>query len=285
MWLTSWLHNRTPARNPKPRANRPTAFRPRLEALEGRDVPSTLTVTNNLDDGSKGSLRYEIASAHNKDTIVFDPSLNGHTITLIRGELLLTDSGLKIKGPGANLLAVSGGHTSRVFEVAGNVMTAISGLTITNGSSDYGGAILNGGVLTLTGCTMSGNNALLDGGAIYNSGSLTLAGCTVSGNSAADSGGGIYNPFATNLTLNGCTLSNNTAAVDGGGLYNGGGATVSGCTVSGNSAGSYAFSGGGIYNDPYGARLTLTVSNSHFSSNTPDAISSPYIDGGGNTFS
>jgi predicted outer membrane repeat protein len=149
-----------------------------------------------------------------------------------------------------------------------------------------GDVVLNGGVLTVTGCTVSGNYALVDGGAIYNanfnnSASLTVTGCTVSGNYAADSGGGIYNPFASELTLSGGALSNNTAAVDGGDLYNGGGATVSGCAVSGNSAGSYAFSGGGIYNDPYDGRLT--VSNSHFSSNTPDAISGPYSDGGGNT--
>jgi len=36
-------------------------------------MPSTLTVTNNLDSG-RGSLRYEIAHAQNKDTIVFAPS-------------------------------------------------------------------------------------------------------------------------------------------------------------------------------------------------------------------
>src|SRR5262249_62030965 len=130
-------------------------------------------------------------------------------------------------------------------------VAAISGLTITNGYSNYGGAILNGGVLT-----------------------LTLTGCTVSGNYAADSGGGIYNPRASDLTLSGCTLSNNTAAVDGGGLYNGGGATVSFCTVSGNSAGSYAFSGGGIYADPYGG--PVSGSNNHFSKNTPGPLPAPH---------
>ncbi|HEY2910305.1 MAG TPA: hypothetical protein VGI99_08660, partial [Gemmataceae bacterium] len=44
-----------------PVGNRAT-FRPRLEDLEGRDMPSTLTVTNNLDGGA-GSLRAEIAAA------------------------------------------------------------------------------------------------------------------------------------------------------------------------------------------------------------------------------
>jgi predicted outer membrane repeat protein len=250
-----------------------------LESLEARDVPSTLTVTNNLDDGSKGSLRYELARAHNKDTIVFAPSLDGQTITLTSGELLITDSGLTIKGPGANLLTVSGGHTSRVFEEAENVQAAISGLTISNGSSYDGGAIYNaGGVLTLTGCTVSGNYAFDDGGAIYSAGGvLTLTGCTVSGNYAAhDSGGGIYNPLGSHVDLSGCTLSNNTAAVEGGGLYNDGGATVSSCTVSGNSAAR----GGGISSLNGG----LWVRDTIFSGNVPDAIEANYTDGGGNTF-
>src|SRR5262249_32055240 len=63
---------------------RQATFRPRVEALEVRDVPSTLTVTNNLDTGiaGDGSLRGEIAAAKNNDTIVFAPSLSGQTITL-----------------------------------------------------------------------------------------------------------------------------------------------------------------------------------------------------------
>jgi hypothetical protein len=52
------------------------SFVPRLECLEGRDVPSTLTVLNNLDKGA-GSLRDAIAHVHDGDAIVFDPSLTG----------------------------------------------------------------------------------------------------------------------------------------------------------------------------------------------------------------
>ena len=82
------------------------------------------------------------------------------------------------------------------------------------------------------------------------------------------------------LSLTGCTLSNNTAAVDGGGLYNGGGATVSSCTVSGNSANTASPGGGGI-STVYGI---LTVSDTIFSGNVPDNIAGDYTDGGGNTF-
>src|SRR5262249_32622982 len=74
MRFFSWLRNPTSTHAPRgPGQQRPAArrFRPRLEVLEGREVPSTLKVTS-LGDSEKGSLRYEIAQAHSNDTIVFD---------------------------------------------------------------------------------------------------------------------------------------------------------------------------------------------------------------------
>src|SRR5215472_7351937 len=81
MSLFSWLRSRTSLRSVGGRPQqRPAAprFRPHLEALEDRWLPSTLAVTNNLDSGP-GSLRAEIAAARNGDTIVFAPSLDGQT--------------------------------------------------------------------------------------------------------------------------------------------------------------------------------------------------------------
>src|ERR1019366_72744 len=89
------------------RSRRPT-FRPTLETLEDRWVPSTLTVRNNLDSGAV-SLRAEIAAARSNDTIVFAPSLVGQTITLTSGELLINKN-LTIAGPGAGELTLSGNH-------------------------------------------------------------------------------------------------------------------------------------------------------------------------------
>src|SRR5262245_44987171 len=84
---------------------RPKATRLHLEALEDRTVPSTLTVTNNLDTGAvgDGSLRGEIAAAQSGDVLNFAPTLLGQTITLTGGELAITKS-LDIEGPGANQL-------------------------------------------------------------------------------------------------------------------------------------------------------------------------------------
>src|SRR5215475_4724426 len=106
---------------------------------------ATITVTNTNDSGA-GSLRQALAAAADGDTIDFDYSLNGQTITLTSGELLV-DKGVIVNGLGPNNLAVDGNHASRVFHVSGDVTATISGLTITNGQasgfshSDGGGGI------------------------------------------------------------------------------------------------------------------------------------------------
>src|SRR5216110_2411562 len=95
-WLASLLRSakRGPGRHTNahrgPAALRRT-FLPRLEVLEDRTVPSTLTVLNNLDKGA-GSLRETIAHSRDGDTIVFDQSLAGQAITLTSGDLDIKNS-------------------------------------------------------------------------------------------------------------------------------------------------------------------------------------------------
>jgi hypothetical protein len=287
MSFFSWLRNRTATRPPQGRARSTLrSFRPQLEILEGRDVPSTLTVTNNLDSGA-GSLRAEIAAANSGDTIVFAPSLNGQTIQL-RSELDIAKN-LTVQGPGASQLTVSGfydgagGGGIRVFEVD-YVTATIAGLTISNGyaygygfADDGGGGILNrGGNLTVSSCTIS-NNAAAFGGGICNEqrGILTVSGCTLTGNHFLDAesggGGGVFNAYGGRATITASTLSGNYAPrfqsnvwwgtggwyYDGGGIYNGGSMTLYGTTVTRNAAYQW---GSGIYNDQYG-RLSI-LSNS-----------------------
>jgi hypothetical protein len=243
-------------------------------------VPSTLTVTNNLDNGSAGSLRAEIAAANPGDTINFAPSLNGQTITLTSGELVLNKS-LTIQGPGAGQLSISAGNIWRVFEVDGAATNVnLSGLTIYQGggvtgavsgaqaSDGLGGGIYNQGTLTLSGCDLDGcndYNPQVDpsvvnwaGGAIYSQGTLTLSNCDLSGNSSHGTGGGLCNLGA--LTISSSTLSGNTAVCfSGGGIYNAGMLTISGSTLSGNLAYSDTYgNGGGIYNAG-----TLTISSTY----------------------
>src|SRR5438067_3712673 len=105
---------------------------------------ATLTVINTNDSGA-GSLRQAISDSSSGDTISFDSSLNGQTITLASGELLI-DKNLTITGPGAHSLAINGNAASRVFEITSGIDVTISGLTITNGNaagSPGGGGIFN----------------------------------------------------------------------------------------------------------------------------------------------
>ena len=185
MSFTHWLSNCL-GLSPRPASWRkaPVArrtVRPCLERLEDRWVLSTLTVLNNLDSG-RGSLRAEIAAAHNGDTIVFAPSLDGQTITLTSGELLIKKN-LTIAGPGAGELTVSGNNASRVFEVASKENVTLSGLTISDGAvqAAQGGGILNHGTLTVSGSTLSGNSTGIGGG-VYNAGALTVSDSVFCGN-------------------------------------------------------------------------------------------------------
>src|SRR5262249_55733416 len=155
-----------PGRHPKGGRNSPRpsrSFVPRIDVLEDRTVLSTLTVLNNFDKGA-GSLRDAIAHARDHDTIVFDQSLVGQTITLTSGALVLRHS-VDIEGRGAELLAISGNDTSRVFDIGAGLTVTIAGLTITHGRGVGGGGILNGGsALSVARDVLSYNVSLHNGG-------------------------------------------------------------------------------------------------------------------------
>src|SRR5262249_34690476 len=105
-------------------------FVPNLEALGERIVPSAFHVTT-LADAGPGSLRDAVARANahpGADVVVFDEGLTG-TIALTGGQFDVADD-LKINGPGADRLAVSGDRASRVFKVEAGEAVSISGLTV-----------------------------------------------------------------------------------------------------------------------------------------------------------
>jgi hypothetical protein len=233
-------------------------FVPQLESLEDRALPSTLTVLNNLDSGA-GSLRDAIGHAKSGDTIHFDPGLNGQTIALTSDELAVSKS-LDIEGPGANLLAISGNDTFRVFDIVNQGLTVtIAGLTITHGryagglnnrhSQAIGGAgIANGSsTLIVTNDVLSYNQATHRGGAISNSpgGVLIASNTTFLGNRAVGAeavqiveGGAIWNSDnSSSATVIGCTFIANQAIGADGGVANSGDDEI-GCAY-----------GGAIHND------------------------------------
>lgn len=194
------------------------------------------------------------------------------TITL-NGEQLEITSDLTISAPGANLLAVSGNDSSRVFKVtSGDVVLA--GLTVTEGQTtsanplaDRTGAglkIESGASVQVLDSSFSGNDAAgaggqgsngLNGGAVWNAGTLEILNSSFSTNSARANGGTIWN--SGDLSVVNSTIVGGRARINGGGgggaLFNEGAASFLNATVSGNRA----VLGGGFYNVG-----TLTSSNS-----------------------
>jgi hypothetical protein len=248
-----------------------------LEGLEDRTVPSTLKVTNSLDTGviGDGSLRGEIAAASSGDTITFDPSLAGQTITL-NGELAIAKS-LDIEGPGADQLTVSGNNASRVFDISVGATVTLAGMTIANGvangsapvNASAGGGILNLGSLTLTDDVVSYNQAVGDphasalgrvggavGGGLANLGTLTVSGTTFTRNQALGADGSSGNSAGS--ALGGAILTTGASSVtDSQFTFN---LAQAGSDCSGNLCATG--SGGAIQNSG-----SLTVAGSTFSQN------------------
>jgi hypothetical protein len=202
---------------------------------------TTIIVTNTNDNGP-GSLRQALVDANDGDTI--DATGVSGTITLTSGQLLV-DKSVTINGAGADLLALDGNATSRVFQtVTGAKTVSISGLTIRNGQGGEGGGIENAATLTLTiiNSTLSANAAGLGGG-VFNSGTLTIINSNFSSNMASE-GGGIYNPGSGTLTISNSTFSGNAAPVAGGASFNLGTMQIANTTLSDNSSPL----GGGVFN-------------------------------------
>src|SRR5262249_46186610 len=153
----------------------------------------------------------------------FADGLSG-TIPLTTDELSISDA-LTIGGPGADLLAVSGSHHSRIFGISGGAKVTIAGLTITDGMAvGSGGGILNvSSTLILDHAVLANNqargvgvNAL--GGAIAN-----LVGATLHvtdslftenqalGSTGRQGNGGAIANDASHLTVSRCILTGNLA--------------------------------------------------------------------------
>jgi hypothetical protein len=269
MFLSTWLGRSASAR----RKDRPRS-RPLVELLEDRALPSTFWVTNALDSGP-GSLRQAVLGANanpGADEIRFRHSAEG-TIALA-GELGVTGE-LTIDGPGAKNLTVSGGGTTRVFNIAAGATVKIEDLTIADGNvtgTARGAGILNAGTLTLAESVVTGNVAPVGAG-IENTGALTIKQSKVTGNQATTNGGGIHNAGTGTAVIDRSAVSDNTCVGDGAGIRSeiGTTLTITDSVVSGNSASG--FGTGGI-----ASGATLTIRDTLIAGNT-SAVGGLYLFG------
>ena len=252
--------------------------------LTGDDIPysnattKSFIVTTIADSFVSGqtTLRDAILASNLKsgaDTITFAPGVSG-TINL--SKVLPDLSSLTLVGPGKDVVSVRPATAGafRIFNVPSSATVALSGLTLTVGQSDSGGALLNDGNTTLSACRLTGN-AALNGGAVYNSGFLSLNNCLLGINNAT-SGGAIYNGGV--LTLATCQLTANTAQ-GGGALFNVGKLTMTDSLFNANIANGTSGNktGGGAWLDQTvilginGVPTTISAANCTFSGNSTAA--------------
>jgi hypothetical protein len=247
-----------------------------IERLEDRTVPTTFTV-HNLADSGPGSLRQAITDANDQpgaDLIRFARSARDGTITLMSGELTITDS-LQIDGPGAGRLAISGNDASRVFRIDSGAEVSIDDLTITRGHGLLrGGGILNAGTLNLLHTVVSNNQVVglpgvgsaVDpfGGGILNTGTLTVSHSSFVHNRSTGGDGNPGGPGSTALGGAIMSIGTSTAPAWASVRYSTffdnqavGGAAGAGASFTRNAL------GGAIMNDAG----TFTVSHSLFQGN------------------
>jgi predicted outer membrane repeat protein len=285
MWFPSTFgFGRLPRRRcSKQAGQRRHNFRPCLEALEDRYVPSTISVTSNADNGAVGTLRWAVAQARKNDIIAI---VTTQPIVLTQGRIMLGT--VTIEGANNTPATVSGGFTSGIFGVNLEGLT-FSSVTLQNldliDGTDSAVAEVTAN-LTVNNCAFSGNAGYTGinsryysfGGAISASGgTLTVNNCAFSGNTAYWGGAIAAVPINANLITNyplvsikNSTFSANTATGGGGAIYDSGfyvskktsQMSLSDCSFSGNSA----TDGGAVYLDV--DTLWVTISSSSFVNNS-----------------
>jgi hypothetical protein len=242
---------------------------PRAEA-------ATITVISAADAGA-GTLRAAIAAANplGGDTINFGAALNGKTIVLTTGELVV-DKNLTITGLGATHLGIEA-HTHRVFRITGSKIVTISGLRLKgrvtgaagangtpgsphgqDGSLALGGAILEewGCLVQVDYCHFEGCEALGGaGGNAYYSPGIPAHG----GNGGMAGGGAICNSGG-DLLLYGCAFGFANSATGGAGGKGG----YSGAP--GSFGGNGGMATGGAVVTMYGSH-NLSIVNCTFAGN------------------
>jgi hypothetical protein len=246
-----------------------------LVAGSGVASAAQFDVTNTNDSGP-GSLPQAVADAEanaGADTIVVQAGLG--TINLTSPLEWNGGGDLTIQGNGVTV--DFGGAPNGFVNDGGDALT-IDGMTITgvtgSSSDDAAPVVGQGGSMTLSNCTITGNDVTTDdgdvaGGILSEGGPVTVNACTITGNNAdgtgsfGDGGGGILNEGG-DVTVMDSTISGNTVVADvdaGGGIASeGGDIIVTGSTINCNSATGGNDAAGGILNSG-GESFTIRTSS------------------------
>ncbi|HMP76316.1 MAG TPA: Ig-like domain-containing protein [Kiritimatiellia bacterium] len=199
--------------------------------IQVQEAPRNHLVTRTANDGLPGSFTYALANAGNNDVITFALPSYPAIVRMPGSSPSTLQRNVTIKGPGANLLAISGdgnGDTTpdrQLFRIRSRV--TIEGVTLTHGTAAFGGAILveSNGFLTLRRCAVVDSSATQYGGAIdVDGGQLTLDGCFIARNRVSEdlgvSAGGVSIYSDKEIQIINTTFAGNVqpnATGDGGG--------------------------------------------------------------------
>jgi hypothetical protein len=188
----------------------------------GNNANGTLTITNSILSGN--STGYG-GSGSNLDSYQGDGGgiIAWRATTIISGSTI--SGNIAYYGSGISNYGVATISGSTISENLGSFGAGILNVnsmeitesTISANTGDKGGGILNKSMMTLHDSTVSDNTASYGGGGIYNGGTITLTNTTVSGNMADTSnsgsgfGGGLAN--SGTMTVQHSTITGNTAPV------------------------------------------------------------------------
>ena len=192
---------------------------------------SRSTLTNNTADNEGGGIKL----------------VSGGTVNISDSQVLQNHA----VGNGGGLNLEAGEHSISNSTLSGNV------------SDGKGGAIFTLPSLSVSDSTLSGNTAVVQGGGIFQSAGRThITRSRFEANTSPGSGGGIF-VAAGEQTISYSTFAGNESGGNGGAIFSRSILSLSGSTLSGNTA---AVRGGGLYTwkkvtDP------SVITNSTFSSN------------------
>ncbi|MEA3353938.1 MAG: LamG-like jellyroll fold domain-containing protein, partial [Campylobacterota bacterium] len=181
------------------------------------------TVTITADSGA-GSLRQAVTDAASGDTIIFDNSIDGQSITF-GSEIALSSKDLIIDASGAGSIVFDGNSATRILNIT-NSSLAFNNIVFQNGSNTSdGGAIYasnTGQDINITNCHFLNNSSTENGGAIVFQGSgynVNITSSSFVGNSTVTKGGALGGWPTATINIQNSTFYNNASTNLSGALH------------------------------------------------------------------
>ena len=263
-----------------------------LESQKTLDVSATPTPQkyeiNQNGAGDFISIQSAINQSFNDDTLIVFSGTYNENIDLL-GKALIIASEYFISADTSHISStiIDGQSNGPVITISNSNSSQIKlvGLTIQNGSAQYGGAVYSiNSNLFLESLIILNNNSTANGGGLYlYGGNPNLSSITLSNNTATAYGGAIYMQNNSSAILNKLTIDNNSAENGAGIAMSSSNPTITNLVLSNNNADStggaiamYSNSNPGLYNivihnnyaGQYGGAIYSTNSNATIGNST-----------------